>query len=80
MALYEYLCDKCGARFEKRMPMADVRQLVPCTMCKAKARKTIGNFAFVGRVKSGSPWDSGGDDDMGGMGGMPSLGDFGDMD
>jgi putative FmdB family regulatory protein len=73
MALYEYHCPGCGARFDKRMPMSDVLQLVPCPTCGKQARKTIGNFAFVGRAEEGlgdgpAPWDSdgGGDDDFGG--------------
>lgn len=75
MALYEYLCAKCGTRTEKRMPMADVVQSIQCPKCKARAKKTIGGFAVVGRAEASmgdgpAPWDDGGD--MGGldMGGM----------
>lgn len=60
MALYEYLCDSCGTRFDKRMPMSDVLQLVPCTSCSAQARKVLGNFAFVGKstgLGDGLSWD-----------------------
>lgn len=72
MALYEYHCQKCGTRFEKRMPMSEVLQLVPCPSCKAQAKKVLGNFALVGNSEPGladgpAPWDSegGADDDHG---------------
>lgn len=65
MALYEYRCPACGERFEKRMPMGDVLQLLPCPSCGAKARKVIGGFALVGRAEAGvgdgpAPWEDGG--------------------
>jgi len=72
MALYEYLCPACGARTERRMPMSDVLQLVPCSVCGKQAKKVIGNFAVVGVSEGGlgdgpAPWDDGGgDDDFGG--------------
>ncbi len=75
MALYEYLCPSCNNRFEKRMPMSDVLQLLPCPACGKQARKTLGGFALVGRASASAgdgpaPWeDGGGDDDGGGDGG-----------
>ncbi|MEX0782799.1 MAG: zinc ribbon domain-containing protein [Dehalococcoidia bacterium] len=73
MALYEYLCPACGARTERRMPMSDVLQVVPCASCGKQAKKIIGNFAVVGIAESSfgdgpAPWDDGGDggDDFGG--------------
>lgn len=65
MALYEYRCPACDERFEKRMPMGDVPQLLPCPSCGAKARKVIGGFALVGRAEAGvgdgpAPWEDGG--------------------
>jgi putative FmdB family regulatory protein len=81
MALYEYACKSCGARTEKRMPMSDALQIVPCATCGKPATKVIGNFAFVGRASESAgdgpaPWDSGGDDDDDdfGMGGMDDFG------
>lgn len=79
MAVYEYLCDKCGARFEKRMPMSEFRDVVPCTKCKAKARKAISNFAFVGRSQSGDSLDFGDDEGLGAMGGMGGMRGMGGM-
>jgi putative FmdB family regulatory protein len=83
MALYEYQCGACGTRTEKRMPMADVLQLIPCPSCGKQAKKTIGGFAVVGIAAEGigdgpAPWDDGGDGDDGddfGGGGPPH--DFG---
>lgn len=48
MALYEYLCSKCGTRFEKRMPMAKVRQRTTCPKCKKQADKLMSTFAVTG--------------------------------
>ncbi len=72
MALYEYHCSSCGTRTEKRMPMNDVLQLIPCPKCNAQAKKVMGGFALVGRADAGigdgpAPWEDGGDD--GGDGG-----------
>jgi len=80
MALYEYLCPACGTRTERRMPMSDALQLVPCAKCGKEARKVVGNFAIVGRSEAGlgdgpAPWDDGGDD--GGLGDVDGGGDFG---
>jgi putative FmdB family regulatory protein len=81
MALYEYLCPDCGTRTEKRMPMTDVLQMIPCPKCGKQARKTMGSWALVGVSSPGvedgpAPWDSEGDD---GGGGLDDLGggDFG---
>ncbi len=74
MALYEYLCPGCGTRTEKRMPMSDVLQVIPCPKCGKQARKTIGSFAVVGVANAGledgpAPWDEGGDGGDDGLGG-----------
>lgn len=73
MALYEYLCPSCGTRTEKRMPMSDVLQLVPCAACGKQARKVLGGFAVVGRAEASladgpAPWDEDGGGDDGGFG------------
>lgn len=76
MALYEYVCPTCGTRTEKRMPMSDVLQVIPCSKCGKQARKAIGGFAVVGIAQESigdgpAPWDDDGDgggDDFGGMG------------
>lgn len=64
MALYEYACPACKTTFDKRMPMTEVLQEVPCTNCGQVARKTLGNFALVGRSDAGfgdgpAPWEDG---------------------
>lgn len=81
MALYEYLCSACGTRTEKRMPMSDVLQLVPCSKCGKQAQKTIGGFAVLGRASESvgdgpAPWDDDGGD-FGDDGGLGDMGDFG---
>ena len=73
MALYEYHCKACGARTEKRMPMSDVLQLIPCSKCGKQAQKVIGGWSVIGLAQPGmedgpAPWDEGGDgDDAGGI-------------
>lgn len=67
MALYEYVCPACGAHTEKRMPMSDVLQSIPCGSCGKPAQKAIGGFAVVGRASAGvedgpAPWDDDGGD------------------
>lgn len=62
MALYEYTCETCGTRTEKRMSMADVLQFIPCPSCGGQARKAFGRFALVGRAEPGvadgpAPWE-----------------------
>jgi|GEM_PF-856409 len=74
MALYEYLCSHCGTRTEKRMPMSDVLQLIPCPSCGKQAKKIWGNFAVVGRAEPGiedgpAPWEDSGDDGDDGLDG-----------
>ena len=76
MALYEYLCPSCGTRTDKRMPMTDVLQTIPCPKCGKQAKKTMGNWAVVGVSQASvgdgpAPWRSAGGDDDGG--------DFGDL-
>jgi putative FmdB family regulatory protein len=75
MALYEYICPDCGTRTDKRMPMTDVLQSIPCPHCGKTARKALGGWAVVGVAQAGvgdgpPPWD--GDD--GGLGDMGDLG------
>lgn len=74
MALYEYHCSACGARTERRMPMTDVLQLIPCPSCGKQAQKVLGGFAVVGLARADvgdgpAPWDDSGeggvDDDFG---------------
>ncbi|MES4791642.1 MAG: hypothetical protein C4321_00430, partial [Chloroflexota bacterium] len=66
MALYEYVCASCGIRTEKRMPMSDVLQVVPCPKCGKQAHKAFGRFALVGVAQPGvedgpAPWEDAGE-------------------
>ncbi|GIW56830.1 MAG: hypothetical protein KatS3mg082_3234 [Nitrospiraceae bacterium] len=65
MALYEYVCASCGTRTEKRMPMSDVLQFIPCPRCGKQAKKAFGRVALVGLAQPGiedgpAPWEDGG--------------------
>jgi len=65
MALYEYVCASCGTRTEKRMPMSDILQFIPCPKCGKQAEKAFGSFVLVGLAQPGvedgpAPWEDGG--------------------
>lgn len=51
MALYEYHCDHCGHRFEKRVPMSKVRARTVCPKCRKQARKLMAAFAVTGSAE-----------------------------
>ncbi len=51
MALYEYHCDHCGHRFEKRVPMSRVKERTGCPKCKKQARKLMATFAVTGSAE-----------------------------
>ncbi|MCZ2108007.1 MAG: zinc ribbon domain-containing protein [Dehalococcoidia bacterium] len=75
MALYEYYCAACGTRTEKRMPMSDVLQLIPCPTCGKQAQKVIGGWSVIGRAQESigdgpAPWEDGGDSGDGPEGGI----------
>ena len=44
MAVYEYLCPKCGKQFELMRPMSEAEKPAKCPKCGAKARKLISSF------------------------------------
>lgn len=86
MALYEYRCPDCGTSTDRRMPMSDVLQVIPCPSCGKQARKVLGGFAVVGIAEAGigdgpAPWDDdgfdGGDDFGGDHGHSHDFGDHG---
>jgi len=67
MALYEYVCGGCGTRTDKRMPMSDVLQSIPCPKCGKQAAKAIGGFSVLGIARAGvedgpAPWEADGGD------------------
>ena len=62
MALYEYRCQQCETTFEKRMPMTEVLEFVPCPSCGGQAKKLMGTFVVVGRAEPSEadkppPWE-----------------------
>ncbi|MFN0093513.1 MAG: hypothetical protein ACKVVT_01885 [Dehalococcoidia bacterium] len=64
MALYEFVCTECNAAFTKRMPMSEMRPVMPCdelhggncpkthAMCGKTAKKPIGGFSVVGLAEA----------------------------
>ena len=49
MPIYEYKCDKCGARFELLRRMSDADRDLVCPECRADAvRRMLSTFATGG--------------------------------
>lgn len=44
MAIYEYYCQSCKKKFERRRPMSDVAVVTDCD-CGSKAERMISMFA-----------------------------------
>jgi putative FmdB family regulatory protein len=52
MPLYEYECEKCGARFEAIVRITE-KDEIGCPECGAPAKKQVSSFALGGAVSSG---------------------------
>ena len=44
MAVYEYLCPKCGKQFELMRPMSEAGKPAKCPRCGSKAEKLMSSF------------------------------------
>jgi len=44
MAVYEYLCSKCGKTFELMRPMSESEKPAKCPKCGSRAQKLISSF------------------------------------
>jgi putative FmdB family regulatory protein len=44
MAVYEYLCTKCGKQFELMRPMSEADKPVKCPKCGSEAQKVMSGF------------------------------------
>jgi len=60
MALYEYLCEKCG-RFEKFTRWQDADNKVKCPTCEGKVTRVFSpvNFTFGWTLSDESRWVKG---------------------
>ena len=47
MAVYEYLCPKCGRQFELLRPISESEKPAKCPKCGAKAKKLISSFGSM---------------------------------
>jgi putative FmdB family regulatory protein len=52
MPLYEYECEKCGARFEAITRITE-KDETECPECGAPAERQVSSFALGGSVSSG---------------------------
>ena len=44
MAVYEFLCPKCGRKFELMRPMSEAKKPAKCPKCGSRAQKLISSF------------------------------------
>jgi putative FmdB family regulatory protein len=44
MAVYEFVCPKCGRKFELMRPMSEAKKPAKCPKCGSKAQKLISSF------------------------------------
>ena len=44
MAVYEYLCPKCGKQFEMMRPMSEAEKAAKCPKCGSEAEKLMSSF------------------------------------
>jgi len=60
MAIYEYVCPKCGSEFEVMRPMSQSGRLAKCPKCGARGEKMVSNFGsktgFYVKVPEKSPF------------------------
>lgn len=71
MPIFEFVCGKCGGRFEELVPSAAAK--VPCPDCGSRrVRKAVSAFAVTGDARQ-----AGGHAGCGGCGGCGSGGGHG---
>jgi len=55
MPIYEYRCDKCGAKFEVRQAMGEDSSKLNCPECNApRPKRLLSSFFSPGSGESGS--------------------------
>ena len=47
MALYEYICEKCGLEFEELKSLKEKSDVTPCPSCKGVSNRQMSSFAPV---------------------------------
>lgn len=47
MALYEYVCEKCGFKFEELKSSKEASETTPCHMCAGESLRQMSTFAPV---------------------------------
>jgi len=55
MPLYEYLCEECGARFERLLPLTAIDDPTSCPQGHAAGRRLISIFSAVSKDSAGEP-------------------------
>ncbi|MBF0171213.1 MAG: zinc ribbon domain-containing protein [Nitrospinae bacterium] len=48
MPIYEYVCSRCGAKFEKLTPLAEAHKTQPCEACGERAGERILSATSLG--------------------------------
>ncbi|MGC9360611.1 MAG: FmdB family zinc ribbon protein [Anaerolineae bacterium] len=55
MPIYEYRCQDCGQRYDRRRPYADADAPAPCPACDStRSQRMLSRFACTGGEQSSS--------------------------
>ena len=55
MPIYEYVCSKCGSKFELLKPISQADEEADCPQCHQPARRKLSTFACFSISDSGIP-------------------------
>jgi putative FmdB family regulatory protein len=53
MPIYEYVCSKCGCRFELIRPISQSNKEAPCPSCQHEAARVLSPFTSLSKDSSG---------------------------
>jgi putative FmdB family regulatory protein len=53
MPLYEYVCSKCGCKFELLRPISQSNEAAPCPSCHHEAERVLSPFTSLSKDSSG---------------------------
>ena len=53
MPIYEYVCSKCGSKFELLRRLSQASEDAPCPECQSTAKRIMSTFAACSRSSDG---------------------------
>lgn len=54
MPIYEYVCDKCKARFELMRPFSKANERASCPQCKSQSERVMSKCFSMSKGEGGS--------------------------